>query len=830
MPSGFKRQHLRIDQLVDLKPYQRPKRGMGGRDPGRATEKHAEALKQEIATAWAAANELIEARDGAVAGEAGRYLDFETLPGFPLPDLNWKSKGIRLASAFHSPTGATEGTIFVPDDAQAFLTEKLDEYKTRRGKRGVPSHQGRFASIEHFRAARLESLWVDRRPMPPPAVPTWWECWCWPDRAPNLEVKAAAVAVLIGEGRLRFAEREVIFLYGDRAQIARIVASTDCVAELRLGRDDASIFTSDEGRNDQHDWIETAVDRIRLGENRDAVAVCLLDTGINRAHPLLAPAFAADDLHTINPAWGTDDHHGHGSEMSGLALYGDLTTVLASADAVPINFVGEGVKLLAPDGFPATEPQSYGLAMLQAISRPEIAKPHRERVFCMAVTQGEVYGPKATSWSAALDASAFGGDELADPRPRLICVSAGNLPDGLPHAELEDWDSFEVEDPGHAWNALTVGGYTQKGPITDAGFQHWGCAVELGSLSPYSRVSAAWARGVAPIKPELVLEAGNKGIDDVDQSMVSGIDSLSLLTTSRTPLGQPLALSWATSAATAQLAGMAAEILADDPSLWPETVRALLAHSAQWTPQMEATLFASNQKSERLRHLRRFGYGVPDLSRALRSASNSLALVSQQTIQPYIYEKGKGVRLNHAHFYVLPWPLESLLALGEHQVRLRVCLSYFIEPNPSADAPLSPGRYRSVGLRFDLRRTGETQAQFESRVNALAIDEDDEAIDLPAGADPDRVLGERSISAGSVHVDEWRSNAANLADRTSIAVFPVGGWWKSVRDQSRNNGIVRYALVVTIDAGDVEQDLWVEAAIAAGVEVPVEQEIEIEGG
>ena len=122
--------------------------------------------------------------------------------------------------------------------------------------------------------------------------------------------------------------------------------------------------------------------------------------------------------------------------MSGLVIYGDLTTMLPSADSLAINFVGEGVKLFAPSGLPATEPQSYGLAMQQAIARPEIAKPNRERVFCMAVTQEDVYGPRATSWSASLDASAFGGDDLISLRRRLICVSAGNLPDGLPHARL----------------------------------------------------------------------------------------------------------------------------------------------------------------------------------------------------------------------------------------------------------------------------------------------------------------------------------------------------------------------------------------------------------
>lgn len=825
MVSGYIRQHLRIERFVDLRPYKRPNRAMGSKDLGRETEQHAEQLKRDLAVAWASTDGLIAERDAVFTGEAGRYLDFDTLPDQPLPDLAWASKGIRLASASRADDGVAKGTLFVPDDAQSFLDTKLDEYRSNRGDKGRPSHEARFVAIEHFRAARLESLWVDSRTIPNAGVLTWWECWCWPDRVQNIDAKAAAAAVLVGEGRLRFAERVVVFLYTDRTMLGRIVASCDAVAELRLGRDDAAFFSSGEGRDDAEDWVADATARIESGPNRDAVAVCLLDTGINRAHPLLAPAFAADDLHSVNPAWGVDDHHGHGSEMSGLALYGDLTTTLPSVDPIILNYAGEGVKLLPPAGFPLTEPQSYGLVTQQAILRPEIARPDRERVYCMAVTQPDVYGPKATSWSATLDASAFGGDELADLRRRLICVSAGNLPDGLLHADLVDWDSHEVEDPAHAWNVLTIGGYTQKGPITDHGYDHWACAVEPGTLSPYSRVSAAWYRGVSPIKPELVLEAGNKGVDSGDTSMVSGIDSLSLLTTSRDPIGKPLTLAWATSAATAQLAGMAAEVLADDRELWPETVRALLVHSARWTPAMEQALLATNQKSERLMMLRRFGYGVPDQSRALRSASNSLALVAQQEIQPFIREKGQQAHLNQAHFYALPWPSQTLLELGAREIRLRVTLSYFVEPNPSADAPLSPARYRSAGLRFDLRRRNETQARFEARVNALAAVADEEDNLLSDVADPGRLLGERSISAGSLHLDEWRCSAADLADRNGIAIFPVGGWWKSSRDRDRTNGTMRYALILTIDAGDVEQDLWVETAIAAGVEVEAQVEV-----
>lgn len=56
-------------------------------------------------------------------------------------------------------------------------------------------------------------------------------------------------------------------------------------------------------------------------------------------------------------------------------------------------------------------------------------------------------------------------------------------------------------------------------------------------------------------------------------------------------------------------------------------------------------------------------------------------------------------------------------------------------------------------------------------------------------------------------------------------MFPVGGCWKSTRDRTRNNGAMRYAPILTIDAGDVEQDLWFETAVSAGIEI--EQAVEV---
>ena len=45
------------------------------------------------------------------------------------------------------------------------------------------------------------------------------------------------------------------------------------------------------------------------------------------------------------------------------------------------------------------------------------------------------------------------------------------------------------------------------------------------------------------------------------------------------------------------------------PTAWPETVRALVVHSAQWTPVMQAQMNQAANQTQRDALLRRYGYG-----------------------------------------------------------------------------------------------------------------------------------------------------------------------------------------------------------------------------
>ena len=160
----------------------------------------------------------------------------------------------------------------------------------------------------------------------------------------------------------------------------------NCVAELRRAKDTAEFFDG-LAPLEQHEWAEELLARLTLPADADPVPrVCLLDSGVNRGHPLLAPVIASEDLHTVEPAWGTNDTANHGSGLAGLAAYGDLTDTLASNDPLVLGHRLESVKLTPEQGANQGDAKHHGYLFAEAVGRPEITAPARPRVFTSAVT------------------------------------------------------------------------------------------------------------------------------------------------------------------------------------------------------------------------------------------------------------------------------------------------------------------------------------------------------------------------------------------------------------------------------------------------------------
>ena len=800
--------------------------------PQRDRAQHGRALLSQIDELQPYSEQARRAQEAAgLVDGLGIQVEFESFPDIELAfeSLARERSGIELYNVRHADN-RTCATVFVPDGKLSHFERLVRDYLAeKKDRRGHPRDNKKLLeTIQQIQAASLQALWTDDPVLFPQSQEEtfWWEVWL-PVRqdrdvtAETFRRQARTHQMEVAKGDLIFPERTVLLVYASLEQMQRSIMTLNSIAELRRAKETAEFFGS-LPRDEQHEWLEDLRDRTRYVPAGDAAPhVCLLDTGVNRGHPLLASALASDDMHTVDPAWGSDDTYGHGTAMAGLALIGNLADPVGADDPMSINHRLESVKLLPHEGAGGSDPEHHGYLTGQAVARPEIRAPFRSRVFGMTITARDNRDRgRPSAWSAAVDSLAADADG-AGAHPRLLIISAGNVLDNTawtdyPHSN----DSDSLHDPAQAWNALTVGAYTDLVQITEPDACGYSPIAPQGGLSPFSTTSLTWERPHWPLKPDIVLEGGNAANHSLG---AVPMPSLSLLTTNHRPADSLFTTSNATSAATALASRMAAQVMAIYPDLWPETVRALIVHSAEWTTAMKRSFLPTTgepSKRDYEQLVQRCGFGVPHLDRALWSVANSLTMVVQERLHPFRRETGKEPVLRDMHLHNLPWPSEILESLGETQVEIRVTLSYFVEPNPSQRGHRSSYRYASHGLRFDVKRPLESTDDFRSRINAGARDEEYESR-TTGDDDPSWLIGPRTRHRGSLHGDIWRGTASDLASRGSIAISPTSGWWKTRHALERYNRAARYALVVSIRAPEIDVDLYTEVANKIATQVAV---------
>ncbi|MEN6324617.1 MAG: S8 family peptidase, partial [Syntrophomonas sp.] len=616
-------------------------------------------------------------------------------------------------------------------------------------------------------------------------------------------------------GYIRFPERMVKIIYANRADLESLTKLSDYIAEYRRAKETAA-FWLDMPNREQVEWVRDLQKRtIVLPE--PSVSVCILDTGINNGHPLLACALDEKDCMTVDPKWGIDDHNGHGTLMAGIACYGDLIACLSSGELIQLLHCLESVKIL-PRPPVDNRQELWGHITSQAVSRAEVQAPYRNRIICLAVSASDSRDRgRPSSWSGQIDNLASGSE---DDIKRLLILCAGNISDlrlslNYPHAQLTD----SIHDPAQAWNSLTVGAHTELDEIIDDSLEGSSPVARAGQLSPFTTTSAIWDNRW-PNKPDLVMEGGNLSHDG--KGFYDESDDLSLLSTFHIPSISHFRSHNMTSAATAKAAWFAAQLQYHYPESWPETIRALMVHSAEWTDALMEQFLEDQSKGSYAKLLRICGYGVPDLERALYSAGNSLTLISQAELQPYEKKpNGSGYRTKEMHLYDLPWPKEVLLGLpSEIEVNMRVTLSYFIEPGPGEIGWKDRYRYASHGLRFDVKSPSETNSEFIRRINA-AVRTDEEGRPGTQSAADHWVIGANGRDKGSIHSDIWKGTAAELANSGVIAVYPIGGWWRERAHLGRFNRQARYSLIVSIMTPAENVDIYTPVANKLGISVPL---------
>lgn len=801
---------------------------------------HAQKLRQELQVVQTeAARVRLTGELAAYEDAAGIDIEIRGVPGRPLklesldsPKLGIVLKNTRLElvpQAGADPLPIIVATVFVRDGKLSSFIDRVNAYAAAAKRDNMPL----IANIESIALAAIGAYWTSKHPLPELDENVWWEVWI---RAGATDAKrilheGAALAAAqarnmeIRPGKLVLPEHTIFLIKTTRRTLSATIPLLNFVSELRHPALTAAHFV-EQPAADQHALIQGLKNRLTLPANT-STAVCLLDTGVNRGHPLLADILHPDHHDTVKPEWGKDDHEqfGHGTQMAGLAAYGDLTPLLTSQVPVQLTHHLESVKILPRVGH--NEPEHYGPITQQAMALAETNAPHRRRVFALAITATDATdfceNGRPSAWSAALDSYASGLLET-DETKRLICVSVGNVPGLINRNEYPSFNElFAIEDPAQSWNALTIGAYTNKDTVLGEDgnlLGGWAPLATKGGLCPESRTSVLWSGKESrhwPLKPDVVFEGGNRGYDH--SGFASTFDSLSVLSTNSSFQQRLLATFNATSAATALAAQAAATISARYPEHWPETTRALMVHSAEWTTPMRQGI-NPNDKATVSQALARFGFGVPDVARALASARSRATLIAQDSLQPFEKRESRVVTRDMM-LYRLPWPKQLLQDQGESEVRLRVTLSYFVEPNPGARVPNTKYRYAGCNLRFQVQTPTESLNNFIARVTDAISAEEKAEYAAPDDTTEGWLVGDQLRRRGSIHCDTWTGSAAKLAQMEHIAVFPVNGWWKLRPQHNRFGKRIRYSLVMSLESLGADIDIYnpIQAAIALPIQV-----------
>ena len=411
-------------------------------------------------------------------------------PGYKLALQSLDSSGAKLLSVVPETESSPErAVVWLPFAAVGKFFTKIEQFATEDTARGHPKNQALVANIGELRLAVLHDLWQEPEEFPEPDEVRWWEVWlsrlrpARPSRNTAMDDSSfrgpGAVARAVAAERgwpmvpelLTFPENVVALIRASASELGVLLSTSAVPSELHRARATSEIFSLD--GLDQDEWVANLEGRLKPAEP-DAAAVCVLDTGLMSGHPLLRSS--VDRALSALDGYGPGDQAGHGTAMAGLALFRDLDGDLLGSGVVSLSHRIESVRVMRSGHDTTNDPEMYGTITADAAARVELEQTRR-RVFSMAITADTSDGSdgRPQSYSAAVDALAFGTDiarsddggiellGLPDPRAaRLFVLSTGNIRDRVRRQPPGDIRCQPGENPAQAWNALSVGAYTEK--------------------------------------------------------------------------------------------------------------------------------------------------------------------------------------------------------------------------------------------------------------------------------------------------------------------------------------------------------------------------------
>jgi len=411
----------------------------------------------------------------------------------------------------------------------------------------------------------------------------------------------------------------------------------------------------------------------------------IIDSGITSAHPLLAPAVAA--RFGVPEALGDSDEKGHGTPVSGVLLYGDISQRIQSkklkpefrvASARVVNNLGKfDEKLVVPQQM---EIAIRGLAEAGcrviniSLGDPERPASHRP-----------------SPWAETLD-------RLARELDLIIVVCAGNRTDllntygdgvvGAYPSYLFDGGSRLLE-PASAAIAVTVGSLAHTNGLKDADEVGVQSIASADQPSPFTRIGPGSAK---LLKPDFVDYGGTVVFDGVLQTLSDGAkrSEAGIVSTYHKYLDRLLTSYSGTSFASPLVAYKAAALLKSLPNSSANLIRALLALSAH-RPEPAVACLTGRDEEEVAFVL---GKGIPQLESAIASEDNRVILYAEDEIPA-------------DHFAVFEVPIPAVFHSTPGTKEISVALAF--------DPPVRRSRQEYLGnlMSFDLFRGADPNLVFD---------------------------------------------------------------------------------------------------------------------
>jgi Subtilase family len=539
--------------------------------------------------------------------------------------------------------------------------------------------------------------------------------------------------------------------------------------------------------------------------------ILVVDSGVQRGHPLIAPALGEAEIFPDSArefiTGGSDDGDektgGHGTGVSGIAIYGDVsqsvrnrlfqpTAWLFSARVTDHNNEYDPDSLLENQLDDAIQyfTQSYGNCKVINISLGDSRLAFRD-------------GQKQFRLAAKIDEIAYEFQH----KNLVFVISAGNLPYEAGSGEQlrTDYPNYLINEeariiePATSAIALTVGSlslgagslqYTEdakRNPV----------ARVQGYPSPFTR-SGFGVDGM--IKPDVVDFGGDLVVDG--SRVINNEPGASILTLAKDYAGSMFRAYCGTSFAAPRVANIAAQLFTQFPNATSNLIRALIVNSATLPSEIPRVFQAKNDKDKKQlqKQLQIYGYGQPDLFHAKYSAENYVVLLEDDVQIPVG---------SFQIFEIPPLPDEYLKTQGTR--KLSITLAF--------DPPTLPTRgdsYLGVTMEFNLFKDIDKESIINAFVKASKENSTEEFTEISLkelkkkhhgkGISVDLFPGSNLRKKGCLQQGqvEISSKAKGFDQQPLYLVLSCARKWAKQGEIDMQ----RYSLVVSISHSNPEVDLY----------------------